>query len=66
MLHDEGDLECTIPFKLSSQKIHWGPWVGGGLGVLLVVAAIGARRARVKQDRVEAKTRRAEQEAAQG
>lgn len=57
-LHDEGGLRCTIPFRLSSQKIHWGPWVAGGLGILLVVAAVGARRARVRQDRIEARKRR--------
>jgi|TARA_B100000959_G_scaffold285576_2_gene360776 hypothetical protein len=53
-LHDEGDLQCTIPFQLSSQETHWGPWVAAGLGVFLVVAAAGARRARVKQDRIDA------------
>lgn len=57
-LHDEGDLQCTIPFRLSSQKVHWGPWVAGGLGGLLLVAAVGARRARVRQDRVDARKRR--------
>jgi hypothetical protein len=57
-LHDEEDLQCTIPFTLSSQKVHWGPWVAGGLGILLAVAAIGARRARVKQDRIEARKRK--------
>jgi hypothetical protein len=59
-LHDEGDLECTIPFRLSSQKVHWGPWVAGSLGVLLFVAAVGARRARVKQDRIDTRKRKKE------
>ncbi|MFT5465810.1 MAG: hypothetical protein ACI8UO_000906 [Verrucomicrobiales bacterium] len=64
-LHDENDLVCTIPFQLSSQKIHWGNWIGIGLGVLVVVAAVGARRARVKQDRVEAsRERRAREKSA--
>lgn len=54
-LEDEGGLQCTIPFHLSSQNVHWGPWVAGVLGVLLVVAAVGARRARVKQDRIDAR-----------
>ena len=41
-LHDEGDLQCTIPFVLSSQKIHWGKWIALVLGVLILIAAIGA------------------------
>lgn len=57
-LHEEGDLQCTIPFTLSSQKVHWGPWVAGSLGALLMVAAIGARRARVKQDRIDTRKRK--------
>jgi hypothetical protein len=57
-LHDEGGLQCTMPFRLSSQKVNWGPWVAGGLGALVLVAAVGARRARVKQDRIEERKRR--------
>lgn len=53
ILHDVDDLECTIPFKLSSQKINWAWWIAGGLGTLLVVAAVGARKARVRIDRSE-------------
>jgi len=53
-LHDVGDLKCEIPFQLTSQKIHWGRWIAGGLGVLLLVAAVGARKARVRIDRQEA------------
>jgi hypothetical protein len=52
-LHDVGDLPCVIPFQLSSQKIHWGRWIAGGLAALLLVAAIGARKARVRIDRSE-------------
>ena len=52
-LHDEGDLQCTIPFTLSSQKIHWGKWVAAVLLMWRVVAAIGARKARVAMDRKE-------------
>jgi hypothetical protein len=52
-LHDVGDLPCIIPFQLSSQKIHWGRWIAGGLAALLLVAAIGARKARVRIDRSE-------------
>lgn len=42
---------AVIPFKLSSQKVPWGKWVGGVLVVLVVIVAIGSRRARVIQDR---------------
>jgi len=52
-LHDEDDLNCTIPFVLTSQKVNWAPWVVTVLGVLIVITAIGARRARVRQDRSE-------------
>lgn len=54
-LHGEGDLQCTIPFQLSSQKVNWSWWVAGGLGLLIGVSAIGARRARVRQDRLDAR-----------
>ena len=56
-LHDADDLECVIPFRLSSQKIHWGLWIGLGLFVLLTVTAFGARKARLALDRKEARTR---------
>ena len=61
-LHDENDLVCTIPFRLSSQIVHWGLWIAVGLGVLIVITAIGARRARVKQDRSESARKRRERE----
>ena len=54
-LHGEGDLTCTVPFRLSSQKVNWAWWVAGGLGILVLVGAVGARKARVKQDRIEAR-----------
>jgi hypothetical protein len=54
-LHGRGDLKCEIPFTLSSQKVHWGPWVAGSLFGLIAIAAVGARRARVAQDRRETK-----------
>ena len=60
-LHSVDDLQCTIPFKLSSQKIHWGKWVAGVLFVLIIVAAIGARKARVSMDRKEEAEKRKEQ-----
>ena len=45
------NLATVIPFRLSSQKINWGSWIAIGLGCLIAVAAVGARRARVLQDR---------------
>jgi hypothetical protein len=54
-LHDEGDLQCTIPFRLSSQKVNWGWGVAGGLALLVAVSAVGARKARVRQDRIDAR-----------
>jgi len=62
ILHDENDLVCTIPFRLSSQIVNWGRWVAVGLGVVLVVTAVGARRARVRQDRSEGARKRREQQ----
>lgn len=53
-LHDVDDLECVIPFQLSSQKIHWGRWIAVSLVILLLVAAIGARKKRLQIDRKEA------------
>ncbi len=57
-LRDENDLQCRIPFVLSSQKIHWGKWIGLALGLLVIVAAVGARRARVRLDRQAASDKR--------
>ena len=54
ILHHEGDLSCEIPFKLSSQKTHWGKWIALSLLLLMTVTAIGARKARIKQDRIDA------------
>ncbi len=59
-LHNENDLVCNIPFRLSSQIIHWGRWIAIALAILLAITAVGARRARVKQDRRESARRRAE------
>ncbi len=60
-LHSVGDLQCVIPFMLSSQKIHWGKWVAAVLFLLIIVAAVGARKARVAMDRKEeAENRRQE------
>ncbi|MCF6314468.1 MAG: hypothetical protein L3J39_18610 [Verrucomicrobiales bacterium] len=59
-LHSVDDLQCVIPFQLSSQKIHWGKWVAAVLLLLIIVAAIGARKARVTMDRKEEAGRRKE------
>ena len=53
-LLEEGEIQVVIPFELSSQKVRWGRWVAAGLLGLVMVAAIGARRARVIQDRKKA------------
>lgn len=50
-LHSVDDLQCTIPFTLSSQKIHWGKWVAAVMLLVITIAAIGARKARVTMDR---------------
>jgi hypothetical protein len=47
----EGGIQAVIPFKLSSQKTHWGHLVAAVLVGLVAVAAVGARRARIAQDR---------------
>jgi hypothetical protein len=52
-LHDVDNLPCVIPFQLSSQKVHWGRWIAVSLTALLLVAAVGARKARVRIDRKE-------------
>ena len=44
-------LTAEIPFKLSSQKVPWGRWVTICLGGIIVVVAVGSRRARVIRDR---------------
>ena len=44
-------LTAVIPFQLTSQKVNWGTWVAAVLAALIAIAAVGARRARVLQDR---------------
>lgn len=58
-LHDSGGAECTIPFQLSTQRINWGRWIGAALVLLIGVAAVGARKARVSMDRKAAHERAA-------
>lgn len=57
-LHDPKDVRCEIPFQLSSQKINWAKWVGAVLLILVVVAAVGARKKRVAMDRKQEAGRR--------
>jgi len=56
-------LVCDIPFTLSTQKVHWGQWITGVFATLLTVAAVGARKARVHQDRRAQARRTPEREA---
>ena len=51
--HDGKASTVNLPFVLSAQRIHWGKWVGGGLVLLIVIVAIGSRKARVAMDRKE-------------
>lgn len=53
-LHNNADAQCVIPFTLSSQKKPIGLWVTATFALLILVAAVGARKARVKQDRKDA------------
>lgn len=59
-LEDEGGVQATIPFRLSSQKVRWERWIAGGLVVLISVTALGARRKRVQLDRLAARRRKRE------
>lgn len=49
-------VSCEIPFQLSSQETHWGLAVWGSLFLLITIAAIGARRSRIREDRRQAAT----------
>jgi hypothetical protein len=62
-LHAEDDLQCVIPFVLSSQKVHWGRRIALGLVLLIFIAAVGARKARVAKDRETAHKAAARKEA---
>ncbi|HIG31004.1 MAG TPA: hypothetical protein EYQ50_25670 [Verrucomicrobiales bacterium] len=53
ILHNEKDMAVRIPFKLSSQKTHLGPWVATALFALFLITAAGARKKRVMIDRKE-------------
>ena len=63
-LLDEAGVQAVIPFQLSSQKIGWGKWIAAGLLLLVLVAGIGARKARVSQDRKTNRAKRIQQERA--
>ncbi len=56
-LQDSEGLSCEIPFRLSAQNTHWGKWITLGMATLIVVAAIGGRKARMTMDRREAHER---------
>ncbi|MFT5131361.1 MAG: hypothetical protein ACI8W8_004997 [Rhodothermales bacterium] len=42
---------AEIPFLLSSQQINWGGWSAAVMLGLVIVVAVGSRRARVRMDR---------------
>lgn len=46
--------QVLIPFVLSAQKINWSLWVAGSLTLVLIITAVGARKARVSRDRKDA------------
>ena len=50
-IRDRSNLQSIIPFKLSSQRIHWGKWIASLMVVLVTIVAIGSRQARIKMDR---------------
>ena len=54
ILHDSaGDIEGSIPFLLSNQKINWALWISGSLCLIILLVGYGSRQARLKQDRKE-------------
>ncbi|MDP7399883.1 MAG: hypothetical protein QGF67_20515 [Lentisphaeria bacterium] len=58
-LLDAESMVMHVPFVLSSQRVHWGKWIAAGLGLLIVVVAVGSRRRRIAIDRAQnAKNRR--------
>jgi len=65
-LHEAENLKAVIPFKLSSQKVHWGKWVAGCLVVLISIVAVGSRRARVAMDRKQNAAARRRREETEG
>ncbi len=50
-LSDKNDIQTTIPFTLSSQKVSWGLWIGISLFILIVVAGIASRKVKKSRDR---------------
>jgi hypothetical protein len=45
------EVSVDIPFLLSSQRMHWGRWSAAVLVGLVIIVAVGSRRARVRMDR---------------
>jgi ferredoxin-type protein NapH len=56
-LQDSEGLSCEIPFRLSAQNTHWGKWIALAMATLILIAAIGGRKARMTMDRREAHER---------
>ena len=56
-LQDSERLSCEIPFRLSAQNTHWGKWIALAMATLILIAAIGGRKARMTMDRREAHER---------
>ena len=52
-MHEADNLQATIPFLLTAQRVHWGKWLAGILFLLITVVAVGSRKARIIQDRKE-------------
>ncbi len=49
--HDGIQVKTKIPFKLSSQKYHWGKWILIVLALLVLVVGVGSRKARINKDK---------------
>ena len=60
------ELYAEIPFTLSDQRVHWGKWIAISLFALLAIVAVGARRARIAQDRRDNARERRRHNADQG
>jgi hypothetical protein len=61
-LLDADDLSVEMPFLLSSQRVAWSRWIGSCLVLLIVVVAVGSRRARIAMDRKQNAAQRRAQE----
>lgn len=50
-LLDGTEVSTNIPFILSSQKVRWGKWIALSLFILIIIAGVGSRKARIIKDR---------------